>query len=127
MRRIALAGVVVLATLPFAAVRAQPPPRALHNIPWYSAHPAERAATLRLCHTDYSYSGLPDCANAEAAGAGQAGSGSSIGKLKDMLKDPQYWRENRVARWAEMAQCRRGDRMALPYCAAAVAGGGDGP
>lgn len=127
MRRGVLAGVVVLAALPFAAARAQQQQRALHNIPWYSAHPSERGATLRLCHSDYSYSGLPDCANAEAAGAGQVGSGSSIGKLKAMLNDPQYWRENRVARWAEMAQCRRGDRIALPYCAAATAGGGDGP
>ena len=125
MRRVVLAGAGALAVLPFTVAHAQQP-RALHNIPWYSAHPAERAATLRLCHSDYSYSGLPDCANAEAAGAGQVGSGSSIGKLKAMLNDPQYWRENPIARNAARFQCQRRapiDADVLPYCSAIEAGG----
>jgi hypothetical protein len=125
VRRVLLAAAVLVAA-PFAA-HAQQRQRALHDIPWYVAHPAARGATLRLCHNDNSYAGMPDCANAENAAAGQVGSGSSIGRLKAMLNDPNYWRQNPVARDGAMVQCRRrgpGDAMVLPYCAAIQAGGG---
>lgn len=123
MRRVLLAALLVV--VPIIA-HAQQRERALHNIPWYAAHPAAREATLRLCHTDNSYAGMPDCANAENAAAGQVGSGSAIGKLRAMLNDPEYWRQNPIARDGAMAQCRQhapGDAV-LPYCAAVAAGGG---
>lgn len=123
MRRLFAAAVVV--ALPLAA-RAHEPPRALHDIPWYVAHPVAREATLRLCHSDNSYANMPDCANAENAAAGQVGSASSIDRLRAMLNDPEYWRQNPIARDGAMAQCRQhapGDAI-LPYCAAIQAGGG---
>lgn len=124
MRRVLLAAALVAASV---AANAREPMRALHNIAWYAAHAAERGATLRLCHSDYSFAGMPDCANAENAATGKVGSASSIERLRAMLNDPAYWRDNKVVRWAQMEQCRRRDPLAMPYCAAAAAGGGDAP
>lgn len=122
MRRVLLAAALVAASV---AANAREPLRALHNIPWYAAHPAERGATLRLCHSDYSFAGMPDCANAENAATGKVGSASSIDRLRAMLNDPEYWRQNTVSRNGALYQCQHptpGD-MILPYCRAIAAGG----
>ncbi|GAC1509338.1 MAG: hypothetical protein NVS1B6_16510 [Steroidobacteraceae bacterium] len=97
-------------------------PRALHDIPWYVANPAVRAATLRLCQSDNTYADLPDCRNAANAAASPAARGGDpIARMRAERQSPQYWRENRIARWGMLEQCRRGYIEARPYCAAAAA------
>src|SRR5690242_14770265 len=108
--------IVVLTILPVVAFARQPP--ALHDVAWYEGHPAERAAALRICHGDATYSRLLDCQNAEAAAA--------VGDLPwnrknnglNFLHDPAYWRANPAGRDTILMQCARraiGDEMAYPY------------
>jgi hypothetical protein len=109
-----------------------PQPRALHDKAWYSSHPAERDATLRICHSDASFGDLYDCLNAEAAaGLSRFSEGKNSQRRwsssEQMLHDPEFWRQNPIARDGELIQCARrgpGDEMALPYCAAAAAAAG---
>lgn len=118
---------IVLALAIPAAAHAQSAmtaPVTPRTVAWYMAHPSVMQQTLRVCHSNAAYMPLPDCANAESAGAGlmkreyqQASNGLN-------LNDPAYWSTNPIAREGVLAQCRRrgpGDEMAYPYCRAAAA------
>lgn len=114
----------LLLLLPQTAL-AQDQRPALHNKSWYKTHAAERAVTLRLCHSDATYSDLNDCQNAEAASAVADLPWNKRGNGLGFMQDPAYWRANPLARDATLVQCSRrarGDEQALPYCAAAAAG-----
>lgn len=108
-----------------AAMLLAPTARAeTRDIPWFAAHPAEREATLRLCRSDFRYSHLPDCANADMAGTRywqQRGAGSDV--WDSPLDDPNYWAENRMARLGAVDMCRKGQSdMPARSCAAAYLG-----
>ena len=119
MRLTLLATVVLLPGLAFAQQRQQ----VLHDIPWYSAHTAERNATLKFCHASADRVDMADCQNAEAAATGAMVDGSAAQGLTAMLNSPAYWTANPIARAGELQQCAHpnvpGNQMALPYCNAA--------
>ena len=90
----------------------------LHDIPWYMANPAARAATINLCRTDHRFARDVDCLNAEtaedrlygqrAARAGQVSPGRSRSSVfDDDLLSPQYWANNRLARQGTLVSCNR--------------------
>ena len=60
-----MGGLGVLLAGAFNAAHGQP--ASLHDIPWYMAHDAARAATLKLCRNDHSFARNVDCAKAETA------------------------------------------------------------
>jgi hypothetical protein len=131
MRILAVAACVVLAS---SSAIAQPtwgdPARSVtpRDIPWFMAHPGIQQQTLKVCHSNSAYTALPDCANAEAAGAGlmrQEYERSSSGSRSSLnLSSPTYWSTNPIAREGVLTQCKRrapGDEMAMPWCAPAAA------
>lgn len=97
------------------------------DVEWYTAHPTTLEQTLRVCHGHAAYMALPDCANAESAGAGLMGRDYRRALRTNNglnLYDPAYWSANPIARDGILAQCsRRGrdDALALPYCQVASA------
>lgn len=104
--------------LPFAAHADTRYQRSLHDIPWYAAHPAERRATQQFCERDAAYAVMPDCRNAEHAGAGTLGRRYTG---LNYMYDPAWWAENPVARDGALLQCQRrapGDEMMFPFCKA---------
>lgn len=129
-----------------AAVWAVAPPAAhtqpvLHDIPWYVAHDAARAVTLRMCRDDARLARLPDCENAELAqnrvdardrfGAPASGSARTrwTGRtqtIEEMLSDPAHY-DNAVTRAVTLGNCARpenlspGMRPRPEFCAAARA------
>ena len=130
-------GVLLAGT--FTAAHAQP--ASLHDIPWYMAHDAARAATLKLCRSDHRFARDVDCANAEtaedrlwsqrAAGGAQPGTRTQPGgrprssPLDDILLSPTYWAENRLARIGTLAECKTAlTRYPPDVCAAARQGEG---
>jgi len=113
-----------------APVRAQ---SSLHDIPWYMAHDAARAATTKLCQSDHRFAHDVDCANAEtaetrlyaqraagAAGGGQLSAGRSHSSVFDDLTSPQYWAANRLSRIGAMASCRNHPAFYGPEVCAAI-------
>lgn len=114
-RTLTLAAAVLAVTAPAALAQLPPPgmtgapPPSLHNIPWYSAHPAERAAVLRFCHSDHRYDNTPDCANAESAdtadyAARMRRAAEAAGAFKRHT-DPAWWLANPYARWNAIGAC----------------------
>ncbi len=116
-----------------APVRAQ---SSLHDIPWYMAHDAARAATTKLCQSDHRFAHDVDCANAEtaetrlyaqraagAAGSGQLSAGRSHSSVFDEQVSPQYWAANRLTRIGVLAACKHPPSVYAPdVCAAAQQG-----
>ncbi len=108
----------------------------LHDIPWYMANNAARAATIKLCRSDHRFAHDVDCANAETAedrlyaqraagmvGGGQGSAGRSRSSVFDELTSPQYWAANRLSRMGVLASCK--DRVTIyqpDVCAAAQQG-----
>lgn len=108
-----------------------------HDIPWFEARPAERAATLRACRNDERLARQATCANAEHAanrvGARERARAASVEEhrrsrtIDDMLADPGYYAANRVARAGLLAECATGGvpggmKPLAQHCAAARAG-----
>jgi hypothetical protein len=122
-----LATIIFALALPAAAIAGTTDPVTPRDVAYYMAHPAIQQQTLRLCHSNAAYMTLPDCANAESAGAGlmrrdylSANRSSNVLNLND----PAYWSSNPIAREGVLAQCRRhgpGDELAYPYCRVAAA------
>lgn len=112
--------------------RAQAP--VLHDIPWYQTHGGERAVTLRLCRNDERLARLADCANAELAqnrvdSRDRANAAGLNGRrrtptIDEVLADPRYYAQNRIARAGVLAECASGGGMghSARECAAARAG-----
>jgi len=111
-----------LSFAPIAVIAETTDPVTPRDVAWYMSHPAVQQQTLRVCHSNAAYMPLPDCANAESAGAGlmrrdyerAVRSNNSLN-----LNDPAYWSSNPIAREGILAQCRRrgpGDELAYPYC-----------
>ena len=103
----------------------------LHDIPWYMANNAARAATIKLCRSDHRFAHDVDCANAEtaedrlygqrAAGwSGQPSQGGSRSSVFDELTSPQYWAANRLSRMGAMASCRNNRGFYGPDVCAAI-------
>ena len=132
-----LGGLGVLLAGTFTAAHAQP--ASLHDIPWYMAHDAARAATLKLCRSDHRFARDVDCANAEtaedrlwsqrAASGAQPGTRTQPGGrprptlFDDTVLSPTYWAENRLARIGKLAGCNKPVPTSLPdVCAAARQG-----
>ena len=130
-------GLGILLAGTFTAAHAQP--ASLHDIPWYMAHDAARAATLKLCRSDHRFARNVDCANAEtaedrlwsqrAAGGAQPGRQAQPGGrprltlFDDTLLSPTYWAENRLARTGTLAACKNPAAGYAPdVCAAARQG-----
>ena len=86
-----------------APVRAQ---SSLHDIPWYMAHDAARAATTKLCQSDHRFAHDVDCANAETAETKLWGQRSAKFAFGDMTS-PQYWAANRLQRSGILSGCNR--------------------
>ena len=102
--------------------------RSLHNIPWYLAHPAERAAVMALCRTDFAIGKHPDCANAEAAATLAWANDLRQDRIptpEEVLSDPAYWQTNKIARAGAVAACALPGRggMTAQECAIARASG----
>jgi hypothetical protein len=122
-----LTNLALALAVPAVAIAGTPDPVTPRDVAYYMAHPEVQQQTLRVCHSNAAYMALPDCANAESAGAGlmrrdyqSAGRSSSVLNLKD----PAYWSSNPIARDGVLAQCRRrgpGDELAYPYCQIAAA------
>ncbi len=113
--------ILTLAVLPASAF-AQPQPRALHDIPWYASHPAERNATLRICHGDASYADLYDCRNAERGADAEIGrpprASPGIAASRNPLSfmdRPDWWIANPMARANELAVCANPQPGSAPY------------
>ncbi len=118
-----------------ALVPAHGQARSLHDIPWYMANNAARAATLNLCRNDHRFARDADCLNAETAedrlygqraargiGPGQT-QAQKGGGLFDDLTSPQYWAANRLARIGVIASCKHPPTIYAPdICAAAQQG-----
>ncbi len=116
-----------------ALVRAQ---SSLHDIPWYMANNAARAATINVCRSDHRFAHDVDCANAEtaedrlyarraagAAGGGQLSAGRSRSSVFDEQTSPQYWASNRLTRLGVLAACKHPPSVYAPdVCAAAQQG-----
>ena len=125
-------GLGVLLAGSFTAAHAQP--ASLHDIPWYMANDAARAATLKLCRNDHRFARDVDCANAEtaedrlwsqrAAKGGQQSQGRSRSSVfDDDLLSPQYWADNRLTRIGVLASCKNRVTIYQPdVCAAAQQG-----
>ena len=130
-------GFGVLLAGAFTAAHAQP--ASLHDIPWYMAHDAARAATLKLCRSDHRFARDVDCANAEtaedrlwsqrAAGGAQPGGQAQPGGrprltiFDDTLLSPTYWADNRLARVGTLVGCNKPIPTNQPdVCAAARQG-----
>ena len=106
----------------------------LHDIPWYMANNAARAATIKLCRSDHRFARDVDCLNAEtaedrlygqrASRAGQLSQGRSRSSLfDDDLLSPKYWADNRLARIGTLAECKTAlTRFPPDVCAAAQQG-----
>ena len=117
-----------------ALVPAHGQPRSLHDIPWYMANHAARAATINLCRSDHRFARDVDCLNAEtaedrlygqrAARAGQMPQGRSRSSaFDDDLLSPQYWADNRIVRLGTLQGCSRPVPTVSPdVCAAARKG-----
>jgi len=104
-----------------APVRAQ---SSLHDIPWYMAHDAARAATTKLCQSDHRFAHDVDCANAETAETKLWGQRSAKSAFGD-LTSPQYWAANRFSRIGVLSACRHPPSVYTPdVCAAAQQGDG---
>lgn len=110
-------------------------PKSLHDIPWYMANNAARAATINLCRSDHRFARDVDCLNAETAEdrlwGQRAASGALPGQrqvqkgggLFDDLISPQYWAANRLARIGVIAACKHPPSVYTPdVCAAAQQG-----
>jgi len=109
-------------------------PKSLHDIPWYMANNAARAATINLCRSDHRFARDVDCLNAEtaedrlygqrAARAGQVSPGRSRSSVfDDDLLSPQYWADNRLARIGTLGECKTAlTRFPPDVCAAARQG-----
>ncbi len=113
-------------------------PRSLHDIPWYMANNAARAATINLCRSDHRFARDVDCLNAETAedrlwgqraakgalpGQKLAQGRSPSSMLDDVLLSPQYWADNRLARIGTLAECKTAlTRYPPDVCAAARQG-----
>ena len=110
-------------------------PRSLHDIPWYMANHAARAATINLCRSDHRFARDVDCLNAETAedrlyGQRAARTGqlppqgrSRRSAFDDDLLSPQYWANNRLTRMGVLASCRNPPTVYTPdVCAAAQRG-----
>ena len=102
---------------------------AMHDIPWYAAHPAERNAILKFCQSSHAYSRNLDCLNAETGGTKAWGeqsakrAGLRRGGPFDDLVSPQYWASNSLSRGGVLASCRRPPTIYQPdVCAAAQQG-----
>ena len=128
---VVVGGLGVLLAGTFTAAHAQP--ASLHDIPWYMAHDAARAATLKLCRSDHRFARDVDCANAEtaedrlwsqrAAGGAQPGGRPRPSTLDDILLSPTYWAENGLSRVGVLASCKNPvTRYAPDVCAAARQG-----
>lgn len=116
MRASILIGMALLASPVAAKAQAQ-----LHDKVFYMQNDSLREATLSWCHADERRGHLWDCRNAEAAG--------NVKLLRerpsDPLKDPQFWRENPVARAGILRICahpQEADRPYLAYCRYAASG-----
>ena len=112
--------------------------RSLHDIPWYMANNAARAATIKLCRSDHRFARDVDCLNAETAedrlwgqraangalpGQRLAQGRSPSSMLDDVLLSPQYWADNRLARIGTLAECKTAlTRYPPDVCAAARQG-----
>lgn len=96
---------------------------ALHDIPWYMQHRAERDATLNWCHMDESRTRMSDCRNAEAAGNERVLSQPMAG---DFLADSRWWRANPMVRDGVLRICANptqpGAAVYLRYCRYAASG-----
>lgn len=116
MSRLARIAALLALLAPAAAVGQQ---KVLHDIPWYSAHDAERTATLNFCHASVDRMDMVDCRNAEAASAGAMMKGTDKDPLS-FLDTPAYWSANPIARASELYQCAHpntpGGQMSLRYC-----------
>ncbi len=113
-------------------------PRSLHDIPWYMANNAARAATINLCRSDHRFAHDVDCLNAETAedrlwgqraatgalpGQKQAQGRSRSSVFDDDLLSPQYWAKNRIVRLGTLAGCNKPVPTEQPdVCAAARQG-----
>jgi len=95
----------------------------LHDIPWYMAHDAARAATTKLCQSDHRFAHDVDCANAETAETKLWGQRSAKFAFSDMT-DPHYWAaQPRLGRSGILAGCNRPVPTYTPeVCAAARQG-----
>ncbi len=129
------AGLVVLASAAWGTSALAQPAR--HDIPWFEARPAERAATLRACRNDERLARQAVCANAEHAanrvGAQDRARAAGLSErrrirtIDDVLADPSYYAANRVARAGLLAECATGGvpggmKPLAQHCAAARAG-----
>jgi hypothetical protein len=124
-----LSAIVLVLAIPAAASAQDPLTHSVtpRDVAWYMAHPDTLRQTLKVCQSNAAYMPLPDCANAESAGAGLMGrryeqAARSNNSLN--LRDPAYWSMNPIAREGVLAQCRRrapGDELAFPYCSVAAA------
>lgn len=115
----------------WAPAYAQPAPR---SIPWYEAHGGERVVTIRVCRDDERLARLAECANAELAQnrvdartrANAAGLNGRrhVPTIDEVMADPRYFAQNRVARAGVLAECASGGGMGhtAKDCAAARAG-----
>jgi len=106
-------------------------PKSLHDIPWYMANNAARAATINLCRSDHRFARDVDCLNAEtaedrlygqrAARAGQVSPGRSRSSVfDDDLLSPQFWADNRLSRIGAIASCRNHPAFYGPAVCAAI-------
>lgn len=128
----ALGGLGFLLGGALAAAHGQPASQ--HDIPWYMANNAARAARINLCRSDHRFARDVDCLNAEtaedrlyaqrAARAGQLPQrGSRSSAFDDDLVSPQYWADNRLARIGTLAECKTAlTRYPPDVCAAARQG-----
>lgn len=109
------AAALVAALAPAAALAGEK-----FDIPWFVAHPTERAAALKMCHDDYRYAKTMICANVEAAATRVWGRAAAPNT--NPLTTTRYWVENPIGRKSELKSCalrRPGDSIALPYCSVA--------
>jgi hypothetical protein len=113
-------------------------PKSLHDIPWYMANNAARAATINLCRSDHRFARDVDCLNAETAedrlwgqraangalpGQKQAQGRSRSSVFDDDLLSPQFWADNRLTRIGALASCKHPPTVYTPdVCAAAQQG-----
>lgn len=116
-----------------SAQSAPPPPRSLHDIPWYVAHDRARVATLNLCRSDHRFSRDIDCANAESAATVEWGNRTGRGTPArrgsprvltpdEMLTSPTFWAENPLARFSALTNCVGAYPPPADECAAARQG-----
>lgn len=106
----------------------------LRSVPWYEEHGGERVVTIRLCRNDERFARLAECANAELAqnrvdARTRANAAGLNGRrrtptIDEVMADPRYWAQNRVARAGVLAECASGGGMghSARECAAARAG-----